>query len=90
MDSDRLSPRERSLRATLAAHTRWAQEDPKAAMANVRAGLTAKFERQVDAEFPGLAPDERARRVESLRRAHMAKMSLASAAARRARARGAA
>jgi hypothetical protein len=77
---------DRTLIARVAAHTRWAGEpDRKAATAPARRGLDAKWAREVDPDGL-LAPDELARRVDSLRQAHMARMALASARARRAKA----
>ena len=71
------------LRATIAAHERWARtSDRTAATAPARAALMAKFERQVDPE--GMLPhEERARRAEHARKAHFARLALKSARARR-------
>ena len=75
----------RSLRAQIAANTRWAVEpDRRAAVAPALAGQRQRFEKLVDPEGL-LSPAERDRRVANARRAHMARMSLASAAARAAR-----
>lgn len=72
--------------ARIAAHTRWANEpDRKAATAPARRGQEAKWAAQVDPDGV-LAPAELARRVESLRKAHMQRLALASARARRAKA----
>jgi hypothetical protein len=72
--------------AKLAAHTSWAMtEDRTARTAPARAALLAKFETQVDPEGV-LAPDERARRAESARKAHFQKLALRSAQARRKKA----
>ena len=77
---------DRTLIARIAAHTRWAGEpDRAAATAPARRGLDAKWAREVDPDGV-LAPDELARRVENLRQAHMTRMALASARARRAKA----
>jgi hypothetical protein len=73
-----------SLRARIAAHERWAHtSDRTAATAAARAGLDARFEREVD---PGgeLDPAERARRVDAKRKAHFARLALLSARSRRA------
>lgn len=79
---------ERSLIASVAAHSRWAHEpDRAAATAAARAGLMARFEREVDPDGT-LPPDERHRRAESLRKAHFQRLALRSAQARRARRRG--
>jgi hypothetical protein len=67
----------RTLRARIAASERWAHEpDRAAATAPARAGLIAKFERQVDPDGL-LSPGERTERTESARRAHYARMALA-------------
>ncbi len=80
---------DRALIARIAAHTRWAGEpDRTAATAPARKGLDAKWAREVDPDGV-LAPDELARRVENLRQAHMTRMALASARARRAKAEAA-
>jgi len=77
---------DRTLIARVAAHSRWAAEpDRKKATAPARRGLDAKWAREVDPDGV-LAPEELARRVDSLRQAHMARMALASARARRAKA----
>ena len=77
---------DRALIAKLAAHTRWAKEpDRAAATVSARKGLEAKWAREVDPDGT-LPPAELARRIESCRQAHMARMSLASARARRAKA----
>lgn len=74
---------ERSQRARIAALTRWAKEDPRPALAKVREGLYARFELEVDPRSE-LDPAERARRATAAFRAHMARLALASARARRA------
>jgi hypothetical protein len=80
-----MTPEERVLRARLAAHTRWANcEDRRAALAPAREGFERKFEDQVDPERK-LSATERAKRAESARKAHMAKMALNRAQARRLR-----
>jgi hypothetical protein len=84
-----LTQAERKLRAQVAAHSRWARsgvDDGAAQARRAQAGLVAKFEREVDPEGK-LPPAERTRRAEHARRAHMAKLSLASAKARRRSAR---
>lgn len=81
-----LSPEQRSLRASIAANSRWAQEDPVPAMATVRQGWQRRLEDEVD---PGrqLSETERARRVQAALRAHMLRLALASSRARAARKR---
>ena len=77
-----LTPAQRSQRARIAAHTRWAKESPAANAARGQAGLLAKFLAEVDADTPGLPESERIRRAESLRRAHMARLAFRSAKVR--------
>jgi hypothetical protein len=80
---------DRALIARVAAHTRWAKErDPRAATAPARRGLEEKWAREVDPDGV-MPPDELAKRVEHLRQAHMQRMALASAKARRERAKAA-
>jgi hypothetical protein len=83
-----LTPTQRSLRASIAAHTRWSAEDPAANAARGQAGLLAKFEREIRAADPTLPDAEVARRAESARQAHMARLALASSKARGARKAG--
>lgn len=82
-DPDRLTPSERKLRASLAAHTSWANtEDRTARTAAGRRAMLDKFEQQVDPDGT-LDPVERAKRAESARKAHFARLALLSAQARR-------
>ena len=84
-----LTPEQQRLRASIAANEKWARApDRPAATAKARAAFLAKLETEVD---PGgvLPPEERARRAEHLRRAHMARMALASSRARAAKKGGA-
>jgi len=77
-----ISPAERSLRARLAAYALHGQRDPREITAKARAAFLAKFEQQADPE--GVLPlEERRRRAESLRRAHFARLALASVKARK-------
>jgi hypothetical protein len=74
---------ERVLVARIAAAERWGRTaDRVAATAPARAGLRARFEREAD---PGgtMLPEDRAIRADALMRAHMARMSLRAAQARR-------
>ena len=74
---------DRVLIARIAAAERWARTtDRSAATAPARRGLRAKFEREVDPDET-LTLAERTRRVDDLMRAHMLRMSRASAAKRR-------
>lgn len=74
---------DRSLISKLAAAERWGHEpDRVAATAPARAGLRAKFEREADPDG-SLPVGERARRADSLMKAHMLRMSLRAKASRR-------
>ena len=77
-----LTPRQRSLRASIAAHARWAGEDPAANAVRGQAGLRARFDREVREAEPGLSEAEYARRSEHAYRANMARVALASSKAR--------
>jgi len=80
-----LTPAQRTLRASIAANTRWSREDPTANAERGQAGLVAKFRREVDPD--NQLPDaERERRALSAYRAHMQRLSLASSRARARRA----
>jgi hypothetical protein len=79
-----LSPKQRRLRAQIAANTRWSKEDPAANAARGQAGLQTSFEKQVDPDGT-LTPAERTRRAEAARKAHMQRLALASARSRSAR-----
>ena len=77
------TPADRTLIAQIAAAERWGRTpDRTAATAPARAGLRAKFAREVDPDGT-LAADELERRVDQLVRAHMLRMSLAARTARR-------
>lgn len=80
-----LSPEQRALRASIAANTRWSQEDPKPALAKVREGYRGKWLDQVDPDRV-LPEAERNRRADAAMRAHMQRMALKSAKARAQRA----
>ncbi|MGH3554073.1 MAG: hypothetical protein ACRDT5_16105 [Mycobacterium sp.] len=70
-----LSPAERTLRASFASNTSWANTaDRSARTANGRQAAWDRFERQVDPEGK-LAPDVRAKRAENARRAHFQRMA---------------
>jgi len=80
-----LSPHEASLRARIAAHSRWAKTpDRTGATAPARTRFLDRFEQDVDPQGT-LAPDLRARLAENARRAHFTRMALKSAQARRRR-----
>lgn len=74
----------RSLAAKIAANVRWSKEDPTENAARARRGLDAKWLREVDPNNE-LPESERNRRAQCARLAHMQRMALASAKARRAR-----
>jgi hypothetical protein len=76
-----LTSEQRRLRVQIAANTRWSREDPTPNAVRAQAGLVARFEREVDPDGV-LPPAERARRVESARKAHMQRLALLSAKAR--------
>jgi hypothetical protein len=78
-------PESRALVARIAAAERWGREpDRTAATAPARAGLRAKFAREVDPD--GTLPlDELEKRVDHLVRAHCLRMSLAARRARLAK-----
>jgi hypothetical protein len=78
-----LTPSERVLRARMAAHISWAKTDDRSARtAPARKAALARFEEQVDPDGR-LSPTERARRAEHAQRAHMTRLALRSAQARR-------
>jgi hypothetical protein len=84
-----LSPKERSLRGYIAAKTRESLGGYSADTGKRgQAGLLAKFEQQVDPNGE-LTPEERTRRAEAARAAHMALLSFKSARARSERRNGA-
>ena len=69
----------------MAAHTSWARTDDRSARtAPARRAALARFEEQVDPERQ-LSATERARRAEHAMRAHMTRLALRSAQARRRR-----
>jgi len=82
------NPSERILIARIAAAVRWSREkDRKQATAAARRASLERWEREVDPEGT-MEPDERALLAEHAQRAHMLRMSRASAAARRQKAAG--
>jgi hypothetical protein len=80
--TDRLSPAERILRASIAANEKWAHADPVAGTAKARATFLASFLDQVDPNRE-LPEAERLRRAENARTAHFRRMAFKSAKARR-------
>lgn len=86
--STNLTPTERSLRGRLGALTSWANTEDRTARTKPGTdAFNARFEREVDPDGV-LDPDERAKRAEFARRAHMTRLAFASAKARRRRADG--
>lgn len=80
-----MTPAERSLRAKVAAHTRWARTDDRVdATSAARAAFADRFAKQVDPNGT-LPPAERSRRAASLRSAYYADLARRSAKARRQR-----
>jgi hypothetical protein len=77
-----LTPAQRSIRARIAANSRWAGEDGKANALRAQAGLKAKFLRETRERFPELPESEIQRRAESAYRAHMQRLALKSSKAR--------
>ena len=86
-----LSPAQRSLAASIGSLTNWSRrpgdEQRRAATAPAREAMRARWEREADPTGV-LTPDELARAVHCLRRAHMRRMALASALARAGGPRG--
>lgn len=75
---------QRSLRARIAAHSKWSQQDRVAGTAAARRAFNDRFERLVDPER--LLPEaERRKRAESARKAYFTQLALASSRARRSR-----
>jgi hypothetical protein len=83
-----LTREQRSIRAAIAANTRWSRENPAATAARGQAGLLARFDREVREAEPGLSEAEYERRAGSAYRAHMARLALASSKARARKAAG--
>jgi hypothetical protein len=85
------TPEQRVLHAKRAQHIRWAGvADPAAETAPARAAFHAKFEAEARQLHPDGSPETIARAAEHLRKAHMARLALASSKARVARKGGAA
>jgi hypothetical protein len=83
-----MTPADRSMRARIAAHERWAKEpDYTAATAPARAGLSRRFVADVEASAAAqgivLTEDQLTERVEHLRKAHYLRMAQRSIAVRR-------
>jgi hypothetical protein len=85
MTAEPLTPEQRAMRARLAGLTRWSREPDRAAATRPALdGFMARFERQVDPNNE-LDPETRAQLADAARRAHMARLALASSRARAAR-----
>ncbi len=76
-----MTPEQRSLRARIAAHTKWAHADPVAGTAPARHAFLSRFEDEVDPEGI-LSESERRRRAEHAKKAYFTKLALASSRAR--------
>jgi hypothetical protein len=79
-------PRERSLRARVAAYSLHARYDPRQTTAKARTTFMNSFERLVDPEGK-LPPAERLRRAEAARKAHYARLARLSHITRQSRRR---
>lgn len=80
-----LTPAERSLRASIAAHTRWANTtaaERQRLADSGQAGLLRRFAAEVDPTGV-LSADERERRARNMLAAHMKRLALKSSQARR-------
>ncbi|SEO82710.1 hypothetical protein [Actinacidiphila rubida] len=79
-----MDPADRTLRARLAAHSQWAKEtDPSARTAKARKAAGEKFVTQARELHPDGSDELIAKTAEHLRKAHFARMGMASAAKRR-------
>ena len=86
MASD-MTPEQRALRARIAANARWGHTPPSQrsqATAAARRALADRWERDADPDGV-MDPADRAVLAESLKKAHMARMTLRSSQARAAR-----
>ena len=83
-----LTPEQRQLRASAAAHARWAQENPIANAVRGQRGLYAKFIREAFDANPGITDAEAERRADHAYQSHMKSLALASSRARKARKAG--
>jgi hypothetical protein len=85
-----LTPTERSIRGTLASYTSWANTKNRTTRSQPgRDKFRRSFDEQIEREHPELDPETRAKMAEAAFRAHMARLSLASAKARRKKAENA-
>jgi hypothetical protein len=81
------TPANRSLRARVAALSRWAYADGREGTEPARSAFLRTFETKVDPDHR-LSEDERRRRAERALRLHMTRLALASAKARARRSGG--
>lgn len=77
-----MTPKERSMRARIAAYSLHAQSDSRELTASARKAFLDRFERVVDPKGV-LDPAERARRARAARKAYFTNLALKSARARR-------
>ncbi|GAA1029795.1 hypothetical protein GCM10009565_62450 [Amycolatopsis albidoflavus] len=85
MESEGMTPAQRTTRAKIAAHTSWANTTDRAARtASARKAAQDRFEKQVDPDGV-LSPRQRAIQAESARKAYFSALALRSARARRNR-----
>lgn len=83
-----LTPSQRSLRARIAATSRWANttdEERRRQAERAQRGVLDGFRRQVAEKHPGITEPDLTRMAESLRKAKMLTMSLKASQARRKR-----
>ncbi|MEV1063435.1 hypothetical protein [Streptomyces sp. NPDC050263] len=86
-----MSPQDRVLRASLAAHASWANTlDPASRTAKARAAANGRFEREAREKHPGATEAQIVRVAAHLKSAHFKRLALAAAKARRAKAGAAA
>ena len=76
-----LTPQEAALRGRLGAYTMHSRHDARETTAKAREAFLSRFEREVDPDRV-LPEGERRRRAEFARKAHFARLALASARAR--------
>lgn len=80
--SKTLTPEQRKLRARMAAHSRWAHNDPVSGTAKARAKFNKRFLDEVDPDRL-LPEDERLRRAEHAKSAYFTGLALKSSVARK-------
>lgn len=77
-----MTPKERSIRARIAAYSLHSKSDSRELTASARKAFLDRFEQMVDPEGV-LTPSERARRAGAARKAYFTSLALKSARARR-------